>query len=118
MAHYIDGFVIPIPKKNIARYKRLATKAAKGWMDHGALQYIESIGDDLHVQFTKAVKCKPGETVAFSYIVYKSRRHRDQVNRKVMADPRITAMMQDQIKNPPFDSKRMAYGGFATIVSR
>ncbi len=123
MAQYIDGFLIPLPKKNLARYKRLASKASKVWMDHGALQYMECIGEDLSVEglfysFTKAAKCKPGETVVFSYIVYKSRKHRDQVNAKVMSDPRIAAMMKEQEKRPPFDHKRMAYGGFESIVQK
>jgi uncharacterized protein YbaA (DUF1428 family) len=123
MAHYIDGFMIPVPTRNLARYKRLATAASKVWMDHGALQYWECAGDDLDHKdfafpFPKAARCKPGETVVFSWIVYKSRKHRDQVNRKVMADPRMDRMYRDQVKTPLFDSKRMAYGGFTTIVEK
>lgn len=99
MAHYIDGFLIAVPKKNLARYNRLATAAGKVWMEHGALQYWECVGDDLDHEgfafpFLKAAKCKPGETVMFSWIVCRSRKHRDQVNKKVIADPqldRITA---------------------------
>lgn len=123
MAHYIDGFLIPLPKKNLAKYKRLATAAAKVWMDHGALQYMECVGDDLDVNgmffaFPKAIKCKPGETVVFSWVVYRNKKHRDQVNKKIMADPRMDKMYRDQLKSPLFDSKRMAYGGFATIVEK
>lgn len=123
MAHYIDGFMIAIPKKNLARYKKLATAASKVWMDHGALRYMECVGDDLDHEgmfypFPKAAKCKPDETVLFSYIVYKSRKHRDQVNKKVMADPRMDKMYREQMKTPIFDHKRMAFGGFQSIVAR
>lgn len=123
MARYIDGFLIPVPKKNLARYKKLATDASKVWLDHGALQYIESVGDDLDHEgiafpFPKAARCKPGETVVFSFVMYKSRKHRDQVNKKIMTDPRMDVMMQKHLKNPPFDSKRMVYGGFEMIVDR
>lgn len=123
MAHYVDGFLIAVPKKNLARYKRIATAASKIWMDHGALHYVECVGDDLDVKgiafpFTRSAKCKPGETVVFSWIVYRNRKHRDQVNKKVMADPRMASMMPDMVKDPPFDSKRMAYGGFVTLVEK
>lgn len=123
MAHYIDGFVIPVPKKNLARYKRLATVASKVWIENGALQYWECAGDDLDNEgimfpFPKAVKCKPDETVVFSWVVYRDRKHRDQVNKKVMADPRLAKMYSAQIKSPIFDHKRMAYGGFKTIVEK
>jgi len=115
---YIDGFVIPLPKKNVAAYQRLARQACKVWLEHGALDYRECIGDDLKVPvgipFPKLSKAKKGETVVFAYIVYKSRAHRDQVNKKVMADPRLTEMCNPQ--KMPFDCKRMTYGGFKTLV--
>jgi uncharacterized protein YbaA (DUF1428 family) len=115
---YVDGFVLPVPKKNLDAYLRMAKKAAKIWREHGALEYRECVGDDLDVKFglpfTKQAKAKPGETVVFAYIVYKSRAHRDKVNAKVMSDPRIGEMCDP--KNTPFDVKRMAYGGFKVIV--
>ena len=118
MARYIDGFVLPVPKKNMAAYRRIAQKAGKIWRAHGALDYVECAGDDLNVPiglpFPRGIKTKPGETVMFSYIVYKSRAHRDSVNKKVMADPRIHALCDP--KNTPFDCKRMLYGGFKAIV--
>jgi uncharacterized protein YbaA (DUF1428 family) len=118
MAHYIDGFVIPVPKKKIAAYRRIAQKAGKIWRELGALDYKECVGDDLDAEFAlpfpKGIKTKPGETVVFSYIVYKSRAHRDAVNAKVMKDPRIASMCDP--KDMPFDCKRMLYGGFKTIV--
>ena len=114
---YVDGFVLVVPKKKIAIYKKMATRAAMVWRDHGALDYRECVGDDLKVKFglpfTKLAKTKPSETVVFSYIVYKSRAHRDKVNAKVMEDKRIIEGMP---KEMPFDMKRMAYGGFKTIV--
>lgn len=115
---YVDGFLLPLPKKNVEVYRRIAQKAGKIWKEHGALEYRECIGDDLNtkmgVPFPRSAKIKPGETVVFSWIVYKSRAHRDSVNAKVMKDPRIAAMMDD--KSMPFDLKRMAYGGFKTLV--
>jgi uncharacterized protein YbaA (DUF1428 family) len=118
MAKYVDGFLIPIPTKNLAAYRTMAKKACKVWMDHGALDYVEALGDDLEVPmgvaFTKQLQAKKGETVVFSYIVYRSRSHRDAVNKKVMADPRIHAMMES--KKMPFDAGRMCYGGFKSIV--
>jgi len=118
MARYVDGFVLPVPKKNIAAYTRLAKKASKIWKEHGALEYRECVGDDLKVKFgvpfPKQMKGKPGETVVFAYIVYKSRAHRDQVNARVMKDPRIANMCNP--KDMPFDCTRMLYGGFKTIV--
>lgn len=118
MAHYLDGFVIPVPKKNVAAYTRLAKMASKLWREHGALEYRECVGDDLNVKmalpFTKGIKTKPGETVVFAYVIYKSRAHRDKVNAKVMKDPRVHALCDP--KNLPFDCKRMIYGGFKTIV--
>jgi uncharacterized protein YbaA (DUF1428 family) len=114
---YVDGFVLVVPKKKLAVYKRMATLASKVWRDHGALDYRECVGEDLKVKFgmpfTKLAKTKLSETVVFSYIVYKSRAHRDKVNAKVMADKRITASMAQEM---PFDPKRMAYGGFKTLV--
>ncbi len=114
---YVDGFVLAVPKKNLQAYVRMARKAGKVWKEHGALEFRECVGDDLAVKmatsFPKVMKPKRGETVFFSYIVYKSRAHRDKVNAKVMKDPRITGMMQ---KEMPFDSKRMAYGGFKVLV--
>jgi len=115
---YVDGFVIPIPKKNLAAYVRMAKKAGRIWREHGALEYRECAGDDLTVKmgvpFPRLAKAKPSETVVFSWIVYKSRAHRDRVNAKVMKDPRINGLC-DQ-KSMPFDMKRMAYGGFTLAV--
>jgi uncharacterized protein YbaA (DUF1428 family) len=115
---YVDGFVLPVPKKNVATYKRMAQKAGKVWRDHGALEYSECIADDVkrgkHTSFPQSVKLKPGETVVFAYIVYKSRAHRDRVNAKVMKDPRLANMMDP--KAMPFDAKRMFWGGFKTFV--
>src|SRR5262245_10167259 len=115
---YIDGYVLPVPKKNIKAYKSIAQKAGKLWRDHGALEYRECVGEDLNVKFgmpfPKLVKPKTGETVVFSYIVFKSRAHRDKVNAKVMKDPRLMQMC-DPTKMP-FDCKRMVYGGFETLV--
>jgi uncharacterized protein YbaA (DUF1428 family) len=121
---YVDGFLVPVPKKNVQAYKRLSTKAGKIWKELGALEYRECVADDLSVfdgqgdkvsPFPKLTKLKPSETLFFSYIVYKSRAHRDQVNKKVMSDPRLAKMM-DPKKKQPFDVKRMAYGGFKTLV--
>lgn len=115
---YVDGFVLPVPKKNLPAYRRISQKAGKIWKEHGALEYRECAGDDLDVQmgvpFPKMIKLKPGETAVFSWIVYKSRAHRDRVNAKVMKDPRM-ANMGDE-KTMPFDFKRMAYGGFKVFV--
>ncbi len=115
---YVDGYVLPIPKKNMAAYKAMARKASRVWKDHGALSYCEAVGEDLAskfgLPFPKLCKCKPSETVVFSWVVYKSRAHRDAVNAKVMKDPRIAKMCDP--KNPPFDFKRMAVGGFSIIV--
>jgi len=116
MPQYVDGFVIPVPKKNLAAYRRMARKAGRVWMEHGALAFLECAGDDLNIKgvltFPKLTKAKPGETVLFSYIVYRSRKHRDAVNKKVMSDPRLKMDMDKM----PFDVKRMAYGGFKAIV--
>jgi uncharacterized protein YbaA (DUF1428 family) len=120
MAKYVDGFVIPIPKKKVAAYRRIAQLAGKVWKDHGALDYKECIGEDLKVKcglpFPRLAKVKTGETVAFSWILYKSRAHRDKVNAKVMKDPRLAKMMDP--KKMPFDCNRMTYGGFEVIVDR
>jgi uncharacterized protein YbaA (DUF1428 family) len=117
MARYVDGFVIPVPKKNVAKYRQIARKAGKIWREHGALDYKECAGDDVKpgkvTSFPQSVKLKPGETVFFSYIVYKSRAHRDRVNAKVMKDPRIAKMGPDAM---PFDGRRMIYGGFKVLV--
>ena len=116
---YVDGFVLPVPKKNLEAYRRMAQKAGKVWRELGALEYRECSGDDLKntmgVAFPKAIKCKPGETVVLAWIVYKSRTHRDRVNAKVMKDPRILSMMSE--KAMPFDWRRSAYGGFKVMVS-
>ncbi len=115
---YVDGFVLPVPKKNLPAYRRIARKAGKVWREHGALEYRECVGDDVKVgkltSFPRSVKLKPGETVVFSWIVYKSRSHRDRVNAKVMKDPRLADMMDP--KTMPFDAKRMIYGGFKVTV--
>lgn len=119
MARYVDGFVLPVPSKNVAAYRRMAMKAARIWHEHGALEYRECIGDDLAVKFglpfPRGIKTKPGETVVFSYIVYGSRAHRDAVNARVMKDPRIGGLCDP--KAMPFDCKRMLYGGFKSIVA-
>ena len=115
---YVDGFLLAVPKKKLPEYLRISKRAGRIWRDYGAIEYRECVGDDLvtkmGVPFPRAAKAKPGETVVFSWIVYKSRGHRDQVNRKVMKDPRIAAMMDP--KAMPFDVKRMAYGGFKVAV--
>lgn len=114
---YVDGFVLKIPKKNLKAYAKMAKLGAKVWKDHGALDYKECVGEDLKVKFgipfTKLAKSKPNEIVVFSYIVYKSRAHRDKVNAKVMKDPRLAAM---DPKDMPFDCKQMTYGGFKVLV--
>jgi uncharacterized protein YbaA (DUF1428 family) len=115
---YVDGFVVPVPKKNLKAYRGIAKKAGKVWRDHGALEYRECSGDDLKTKmgapFPKVAKTKPSETVFFSWIVFKSRAHRDRVNAKVMKDPRLAEMMDP--KAMPFDAKRMFWGGFKSIV--
>lgn len=119
MPKYVDGFVIPVTEAKLGAYQKIAKKACKVWMEHGALDYVETVGEDMTIQgitttFPKLTKLKPGEVVVFSYIVYKSRAHRDQVNAKVMKDPRIKDMCNG--KDMPFNPKRMAYGGFKSIV--
>ena len=119
MARYVDGFIVPVPKKQLAAYRKMASKAGKIWREHGALEFVETVADDVKVgkwtSFPRSVKLKKGETVVFSYIVYKSRAHRDRVNAKVMKDKRLAAMMDP--KAMPFDGKRMIYGGFKTAVT-
>ena len=118
MPKYVDGFVVPVPKKNLQAYRRMARKAGKVWREHGALEYIECVADDVKVgkitSFPQSVKLKPAETVVFSWIVYESRAHRDRVLKKVMADPRLASMMDP--KSMPFDGKRMIYGGFKLLI--
>ena len=115
---YVDGFVLPVPKKKVQTYKRLAQKAGKVWKEYGALEFRECVADDVKVgkwtSFPRSVKLKRGETVVWSYIVYKSRTHRDRVNAKVMKDPRMTSIMNP--KALPFDGKRMIFGGFKVLV--
>ena len=117
MARYVDGYVLPVPKKNVEAYRRLAKIGARIWRDHGALEFRECVGDDLNVKwgvpFPRGIKAKRGETVVFSWIVFKSRAHRDRVNAKVMKDPRMASM---DPKSMPFDARRMLYGGFEVLV--
>lgn len=118
MGLYVDGFVIAVPKKNIPAYRRMSQKAGKIWREYGALEYRECVGDDLdHMgelpSFGQTVGAKPGETVVFAWITYKSKAHRDKVNKQVMADPRLQKMGP---KKMPFDPQRMFYGGFKVIV--
>jgi uncharacterized protein YbaA (DUF1428 family) len=121
MSKYIDGFVIPVPQDKIPEYQAISEKARAVWMEYGALDYRECVAEDTGapemVSFPTLAGTKEGETVVFAYIVYESREHRDEVNGKVMADPRMQEMCPSQNgKEPPFDYKRMAYGGFKTIV--
>ena len=115
---YVDGYVVPVPKKNLAAYRRMAQKAGRVWREHGALAYVEAAADDVkfgkRTSFPRSVKLKRGETVVFAYVVYKSRAQRDRVNAKVMKDPRLAPMMD--MKKLPFDAKRMFSGGFKAIV--
>jgi uncharacterized protein YbaA (DUF1428 family) len=117
MPSYVDGFVIPVPKRKVDAYRRQARRAAKIWREHGALEVRECIADDVPMgkvtSFPRSVKRKPSETVVFSWIVFKSRAHRDRVNAKVMKDPRLADMNP---KDMPFDAKRMIYGGFNVVV--
>ncbi len=118
MARYVDGFVVPVPKKKVAAYIKVARLAGKLWREHGALEYTECIADDVkpgkHTSFPQAVKLKPGEIVFLSFTTYRSRAHRDRVNAKVMKDPRFAPLMD--LKNLPFDGKRMFWGGFKPVV--
>ena len=117
MPLYIDGYVVPVPKAKLDAYRRLARKAGKVWIRHGALEYMESVADDVKkgkvTSFPQSVKLKRGEVVVFSYIVYKSRAHRDRVNKKVMDDPAFANM---DMKDMPFDGMRMIWGGFKPLV--
>jgi len=117
MARYVDGFVIPVPNGQVAAYQRLARKAGKIWLEHGALQFVECVADDVKpgklTSFPQSVKLKPGESVIFSWIVYGSRAQRDRINALAIADPRLAGM---SMENVPFDPKRMIFGGFKTIV--
>ena len=116
---YVDGFIVPVPKKKLAAYRNMAKKAGKVWREHGALEFRETVADDVKMgkrtSFPRSVKRKPSETVVFSYIVYKSRSDRDRVMKKVMKDKRLTKFMDP--KSMPFDGKRMIWGGFKTMVS-
>jgi len=116
---YVDGYVLPVPKKNVQAYRRIAQKAGRIWREHGALEFRECVGDDLNVKmgmpFPRMIKLKRGETVFFSWVVFKSRADRDRVNAKVMKDPRLAKMME--AKAMPFDVKRMVYGGFKVLVA-
>jgi uncharacterized protein YbaA (DUF1428 family) len=118
MAKYVDGYVLPVPKENVEAYRRMADEAGKVWREHGALEYVECIAEDVKpgetTSFPQAVKLEPNETVVFAWVVFESREHRDQVNAKVMQDPRIAGFDPKML---PFDGKRMIYGGFATLVS-
>jgi uncharacterized protein YbaA (DUF1428 family) len=118
MSHYVDGFVVPVPRHNLDAYRRMAEEAGKIWMEHGALEYWECIGDDVKpgkvTSFPQSVQLKEDEVVAFSWILYDSREHRDSVNAKVMEDPRMKGMMD--AKSMPFDGKRMFWGGFKSLV--
>ena len=119
MARYVDGFVLPLPTRNIAKYRKLARMACLLWMEHGALEYRECVGEDLKakfaVPFPKALRVRRGETVVFAWITFKSRAHRDLVNKKLMADPRLATICDPT--RMPFDMKRMLYGGFEVLVS-
>ena len=118
---YVDGFVLAVPRKNIEAYRKMSRAAGQVWRKYGAVEYVEAVGNDLKVKkgmgvpFPRLARVRAGETVVFSWILYKSRAQRDRVNKKVMKDPRIASMMND--KKMPFDVKRMAYGGFKTIVN-
>ena len=116
---YVDGFIVPVPKKNLEAYSRISKKCGKVWREYGALDYREWVADDVKVgkftSFPRSVKLKPGETVVFAWITYKSRAQRDKINAKVMADPRLKEMFGTNT-SPPFDGKRMIYGGFESLV--
>lgn len=117
MAHYVDGFVLPVPRKNVEAYRRLAQQAGEVWKEYGALEYVECVADDVKpgevTSFPQSIQLKEDETVVFAWIVYESREHRDRVNEKVMSDPRMSGMDPASM---PFDGKRMIWGGFKAIV--
>ena len=117
MSRYVDGFVLAVPKENVEAYRRIADESGRIWREHGALEYIECVADDVkpgeHTSFPQAVKLEPNETVVFAWIVYESREHRDRVNEQVMKDPRIANV---DPKSMPFDGKRMFWGGFKSLV--
>jgi uncharacterized protein YbaA (DUF1428 family) len=117
MARYVDGFVVPVPKKNVEAYRRMALKVGKVWREYGALDYVECVADDVKpgkvTSFPQSVKLKPGETVVFAWVTYKSRAHRDRIMKKVMTDPRLAGMDPSTMG---FDGKRMFFGGFKTII--
>lgn len=116
--NYVDGFILPIPRKKLAAYKKMAKLASKVWLDHGAIDYVECIADDVKpgkvTSFPQAVKLKKGEVVFFSWATYKNRAHRDKVMKKVMADPRLSGMSPE---NMPFDGMRMFWGGFKPVIN-
>lgn len=116
--NYVDGFVLPLPKANIEQYRAIAEKASVIWKELGALDYVECIGDDMHIEgmvpFPKIADAGPDDVVVFSWATYRSREHRDEVNAKIMTDPRMAEMMDPA--NNPFDCKKMAYGGFNVLV--
>jgi uncharacterized protein YbaA (DUF1428 family) len=118
MAHYVDGYVVPVPKNKVDDYRKMAEQAGKVWMEHGALQFTECLADDVKpgkvTSFPQAVQLKDDEVVIFSWILYESREQRDKVNEKVMNDPRLKDMMDP--KKVPFDGMRMFWGGFKTMV--
>ena len=118
MPNYVDGFVVPVPKRNLDAYRKMARKAGRIWREYGAIEYVECVADDVKpgktTSFPQSVKLKPDEVVVFSYIVYKSRRQRDSINAKVMKDPRLASMMDP--KAMPFDAKRMFWGGFKAMI--
>jgi uncharacterized protein YbaA (DUF1428 family) len=120
MARYVDGFIIPVPKRNLERYRQMAQTCAEIWRAHGALEVRECVADDVKMgkltSFPRAVQRKPGETVIFSWIAYKSRADRDRINARVMKDPRMVKMMEEGKENVPFDGKRMIFGGFEVLV--
>ena len=115
--NYVDGFVVPVPKANLAAYRRLARKAGTIWKEYGALDFVECVADDVkpgkHTSFPQSVKLKPDEVVVFSWITYRSRAHRDRVMAKVMSDPRLSGMSPASM---PFDGKRMIFGGFKPML--
>lgn len=118
MANYVDGFVLPVPRAKVEAYRKMAEDAGKVWIEHGALEFRECVADDVKpgevTSFPQAVKLEEDEVVVFSWIVFRSREERDRINAKVMADPRIREGMKDM--TPPFDARRMIYGGFVTLV--